>query len=148
MHQKSTPRNEPLFLLWITITGDIWLSIIYVFIKFKYTFTTIIMNYKHYSSVRRFALLIYESTQIARFMGQTWGPPGSCWPQMGPMLAPWTLLSGIYYVASRQLQRDPTPSWDKHADSVYHNTSNHTISRSQYCYLIDVHTHGIEHYFQ
>ena len=24
----------------------------------------------------------------------TWGPPGSCRPQMGPMLAPWTLLSG------------------------------------------------------
>ena len=33
-------------------------------------------------------------TQIARFMGPTWGPPGSCRPQMGPMLAPWTLLSG------------------------------------------------------
>ena len=26
--------------------------------------------------------------------GPTWGPPGSCRPQMGPMLAPWTLLSG------------------------------------------------------
>ena len=26
-------------------------------------------------------------TQIARFMGPTWGPPGSCWPQMGLMLA-------------------------------------------------------------
>ena len=34
-------------------------------------------------------------TQITRFMGPTWGPPGSCRPQMGPMLAPWTLLSGI-----------------------------------------------------
>ena len=33
-------------------------------------------------------------TQIAKFMGPTWGPSGSCWPQMGPMLAPWTLLSG------------------------------------------------------
>ena len=32
--------------------------------------------------------------QIARFMGPTWGPPGSCQPQMAPMLAPWTLLSG------------------------------------------------------
>ena len=28
-------------------------------------------------------------------MGSTWGPPGSCQLQMGPMLAPWTLLSGI-----------------------------------------------------
>ena len=32
---------------------------------------------------------------IARFMGPTGGPPGSCRPQVGPMLAPWTLLSGI-----------------------------------------------------
>ena len=36
--------------------------------------------------------------QIARLMGPTWGPPGSCWSQMGPMLAPWTLLSGSSYV--------------------------------------------------
>ena len=27
-------------------------------------------------------------------MGPTWGPPGSCRSQMGPMLAPWTLISG------------------------------------------------------
>ena len=33
-------------------------------------------------------------------MGPTWGPPGSCRPQIGPMLAPWTLLSGgIHYDA-------------------------------------------------
>ena len=24
-------------------------------------------------------------SQIAKFMGPTWGPSGSCWPQMGPM---------------------------------------------------------------
>ena len=36
--------------------------------------------------------------QIAKFMGQTWGPPGSCQPQMGPMLAPWTLLSGVVWL--------------------------------------------------
>ena len=35
------------------------------------------------------------TSQIARFMGPTWGPPGSCRPPMGPMLAPWTLLSGV-----------------------------------------------------
>ena len=28
-------------------------------------------------------------------MGPTWGPTGSCRLQMGPMLAPWTLLSGF-----------------------------------------------------
>ena len=26
--------------------------------------------------------------------GANMGPPGSCRPQMGPMLAPWTLLTG------------------------------------------------------
>ena len=34
-------------------------------------------------------------SQIAEFMGPTWGPPGSCRPQMGPMLASLTLLSGM-----------------------------------------------------
>ena len=34
------------------------------------------------------------ASQIARFIWPTWGPPGSCRPQMGPSLAPWTLLSG------------------------------------------------------
>ena len=38
--------------------------------------------------------------QIARFMGSTWDPPGSCRPQMGPMLAPWTLLSGSLHTES------------------------------------------------
>ena len=33
-------------------------------------------------------------THIAKFMGPTSGLPGSCRPHMGPMLAPWTLLSG------------------------------------------------------
>ena len=32
--------------------------------------------------------------QIAKFIGPSWGPPGSCRPQMGPMVAPGTLLSG------------------------------------------------------
>ena len=37
-----------------------------------------------------------KTAQTAKFMGPTWGPPGSCRPQMGPMLALWTLLSGCY----------------------------------------------------
>ena len=39
------------------------------------------------------------TSQIARLMGPTWGPPGSCQPQMGPMLAPWTLLSEMLSVS-------------------------------------------------
>ena len=34
-------------------------------------------------------------TQIARIVGLTWGPPWADMTQVGPMLAPWTLLSGI-----------------------------------------------------
>ena len=33
-------------------------------------------------------------TLIARFMGPTWGPSGADRTRVGPMLAPWTLLSG------------------------------------------------------
>ena len=42
-------------------------------------------------------MAIEISSQIASFTGPTWGPPGSCRPQMGPMLAPWSLLSGVYF---------------------------------------------------
>ena len=38
-----------------------------------------------------------QAPQIIKFMGPTWGPPGSCRPQIGPMLAPWTLLSGTAF---------------------------------------------------
>ena len=34
------------------------------------------------------------NSQITKFMWRTWGPPGSYRPQLSPMLAPWTLLSG------------------------------------------------------
>ena len=37
----------------------------------------------------------WQATLIARFMGPTWGPSGADRTQVGPMLAPWTLLSGI-----------------------------------------------------
>ena len=36
----------------------------------------------------------WRSALIARFMGPPWGPPGVDRTQVGPMLAPWTLLSG------------------------------------------------------
>ena len=55
-------------------------------------------------------------TQMVRFMGPTWGPPGSCRPQMGPILASWTLLSG---------DGSPSNSWDDmpHSDE----NANHVM---------------------
>ena len=47
--------------------------------------------------VFRAGTLVRTCPHIAKFMGPTWGPPGSCRPQVGPMLAQWTLLSGHDY---------------------------------------------------
>ena len=46
--------------------------------------------------------ILYNLT--ARFMGPTWGPPGADRTQVGPMLAPWTLLSR-YRCLSARLQQ-------------------------------------------
>ena len=48
----------------------------------------------------------YLRSQIARFLGATWGPPGSCRPQLGPILAPWTLLSGALSQNSHHIVDD------------------------------------------
>ena len=36
-----------------------------------------------------------HTSLIAWFMGPTWGPSGADRTQVGPMLTPWTLLSGL-----------------------------------------------------
>ena len=54
-----------------------------------------VLNYRRWPIITKHRHAHWRGTpQIAKFMGPTWGPPGSCQPQMGPMLAPWTLLSG------------------------------------------------------
>ena len=45
-----------------------------------------------------------NTSLVARFMGPTWGPSVADRTQVGPMLAPWTLLSGTVSLhASQQL---------------------------------------------
>ena len=41
-----------------------------------------------------------KASLIARFMGPTWGPSGADRTQVGPMLAPWTLLSGLIFTTA------------------------------------------------
>ena len=38
----------------------------------------------------------WKVSLIARFMRPTWSPPGADRTQVGPMLVPWTLLSGMF----------------------------------------------------
>ena len=45
-----------------------------------------------------------ENTLIARLIGSTWGPSGADRTQVGPMLASWSLLSGLSW---RQKWRPP-----------------------------------------
>ena len=62
-------------------------------------------------------------TQIAKFMRPTWGPPGSCRPQMGPILAPWTLLSGYPDSLGNAPHMDSTSTHElilQHAQNHYH----------------------------
>ena len=63
-----------------------------------------------------------KATQIAKFMGPTWSPPGSCRPQMGPMLAPWTLLSGNDTVSHHLLLKFDLVTY--HTDNFAQNMHN------------------------
>ena len=50
--------------------------------------------YGHGPTCASFTRHINIPTLIARFMGPTWSPSRADSTQVGPMLAPWTLLSG------------------------------------------------------
>ena len=47
-----------------------------------------------HSNVSSVEMVLRMIDLIARSMGPTWGPCGAARTQVGPMLAPWTLLSG------------------------------------------------------
>ena len=65
-----------------------------------------------------------DMPQIAKFMRPTWGPSGLYRPQMGPMLAPWTLLSGAVSLYDKI-------GWDK-LSLVSHYLQNVNISHMVY----------------
>ena len=53
-------------------------------------------------------IFLYPDSKVhGASMGPTWGPPGSCRPQMGPVLASWTLLSGNYWGCVLSTDRFP-----------------------------------------
>ena len=79
--------------------------------------------------------------QIAKLMGPTWGPPGSCWPQMGPMLAPWTLLSGSLKLSPEFAEHLQVQWWSRCPDSARsQGISTHSISLvfPEYCCLSNI----------
>ena len=46
-------------------------------------------------------ILVFGVSLIARFVGPTWGPPGTDRSHVGPMWTPWKLLSVMSYVVIR-----------------------------------------------
>ena len=79
---------------------------------------------------------LLSTSQTAKFMGPTWGPSGSCRPQLGPMLAPWTLLSGIGDFKQCALMGRPTTPFicPCHDEFILGNITYICISViSQYC---------------
>ena len=58
------------------------------------------------------------SSLVARFVGPTWGPSGADRTQVGPMLAPWTLLSGVKLEAARFGFRLFQSFWDLRGTSI------------------------------
>ena len=71
-------------------------------------------------------------SQIAKFMGPTWGPPGSSRHQMGPMLVPWTLLSGVLR-ASSSLRRWRQLLPSSGASYIHRTTKKHKLHKMDPC---------------
>ena len=73
----------------------------------------------------------YKVALIARFIGPTWGPSGADRTQLGPMLAPWTLLSGcltigkeLYNISNQQIDgshQKLQSSFEKESFNLHHN---------------------------
>ena len=78
-HALST-SNPVIIKVWFlsdNLAGLIWISLFWWLIT------------------KRHGCQTYREKLMARFMGPTWGPSGATRTQVGPILAPWTLLSGL-----------------------------------------------------
>ena len=74
-----------------------WGLIPFHYTRFQDTCSARKLNF--FDLIRLWVSVMPILTQIANLMGPTWSPPGSCRPPMGPMLAPWTLLSGYVFIS-------------------------------------------------
>ena len=82
-------------LLWTYLLVYFILCVPYMMLKFSFSSlsgTPGIVDFKNLVHQRSINFQLIEgpdSKNHGANMGPTWGPPGSCRPQMGPMLAPW-----------------------------------------------------------
>ena len=102
MSSKSLSEMAPwkaLYVTWskvVTINNSCYFDQLSLWLKAVHLPTFSITRYWFLYQVNVVRTLLYSNKSLLdnKVHGATWGPPGSCRPQMGPMLAPWTLLSG------------------------------------------------------
>ena len=86
-HTQSAWKHR--YTLWLEFNGQHFTDILYavsVLKMFLFDLRDLPIRIYYYK--------IIKMALIARFMGPTWGPAGANRIQVGPMLPPWTLLSG------------------------------------------------------
>ena len=74
----------------------------------------------------------WHTSLIARFMGATWGPPEADRTQMGPMLAPWTLLSGLFLLCLCLSWGTPVSSLKLALLCIIYKCHKHWSSKAHY----------------
>ena len=68
-----------------------------IFVLFTISYhwdATLHWNTASWKTIALFPAMQGDGSPDSKVHGPTRGPPGSCRPQIGPMLVPWTLLSG------------------------------------------------------
>ena len=95
----SPPRESSRILYVGDHTLNLWITSINVFKAIKWQSILSAAIQPPVWSLQALGIHINEPSLIAKFMGPTWGPAGAERTQVGPMLAPWTLLSG-YLITS------------------------------------------------
>ena len=93
---------------WVNVGSTGWLGV--------YSAADLYPNQRGPWPVTSYGLTIPDS----KVLWPTWGPPGSCRPQMGPMLAQWTMLSGYY---APWVQTDIWMSWRGNTADPYWGVS-------------------------
>ena len=79
---------------------------------------------------------------IARFMGPTWGPSGAVRTQVGPMLAPWTMLSGIPQSPLRQWC-----GWNSTQHQTWRRALREEFVHASILCWIELYCFGVRRYF-
>ena len=81
--------------IWLLISLHYMLSVEYFHIEI-WPWICIYIPQQPWTHLLTHALISFHPSLVARFMGLTWDPPEADGTKMGPMLAPWILLFGLF----------------------------------------------------